>query len=121
MSACNATWTDVFTLTATGTCACPAPSRRDDMEHDTPMNAAGKSILAGLQDALAYAQGETAHGHTHTVQVPAVVDVKAIRTRLGLTSRPLPALWLSARFHPELGAGQAPARRASAPLACGDR
>jgi len=55
------------------------------MEHDTPMNAAGKSILAGLQDALAYAQGETAHGHTHTVQVPAVVDVKAIRTRLGLT------------------------------------
>jgi putative transcriptional regulator len=55
------------------------------MEHDTPMSAAGKRILAGLQDALAYAQGEIAHGHTHTVQIPAMVDVKAIRKRLGLT------------------------------------
>jgi putative transcriptional regulator len=55
------------------------------MQHDTQMSAAGKSILTGLQDALAYAQGETAHGHARTVQVPAMVDVKAIRKRLGLT------------------------------------
>jgi putative transcriptional regulator len=49
------------------------------------MSAAGKSILAGLQDALAYAQGDTTRGEAHTVQVPATVDVKAIRKRLGLT------------------------------------
>jgi putative transcriptional regulator len=55
------------------------------MEHTTRMSAAGKSILTGLQDALAYAQGDTTRGKTHTVHVPAVVDVKAIRKRLGLT------------------------------------
>ena len=49
------------------------------------MSAAGKSILAGLQDALAYAQGDTTRGHAHTVQIPDTVDVKAIRKRLGLT------------------------------------
>jgi putative transcriptional regulator len=49
------------------------------------MSAAGKSILAGLQDALAYAQGETTRGQAHTVRVPDTVDVKAIRKRLGLT------------------------------------
>jgi putative transcriptional regulator len=49
------------------------------------MSTAGKSILAGLQDALAYAQGDTTRGQAHTVQVPATVDVKAIRKRLGLT------------------------------------
>jgi len=49
------------------------------------MSAAGNSILAGLQDALAYAQGETTRGQPHTVHVPATVDVEAIRTRLGLT------------------------------------
>jgi putative transcriptional regulator len=49
------------------------------------MSTAGKSILAGLHDALAYAQGDTTRGQAHTVQVPATVDVKAIRKRLGLT------------------------------------
>ena len=49
------------------------------------MSAAGKSILAGLQDALAYAQGDTTRGQSDTVRVPATVDVKAIRKRLGLT------------------------------------
>ena len=29
------------------------------MEHNAHMSAAGKSILAGLQDALAYAQDDT--------------------------------------------------------------
>ncbi len=55
------------------------------MAHDTPMSTAGKSILAGLRNALAYAQGDTTRGQAHTVQVPATVDVKAIRKRLGLT------------------------------------
>jgi putative transcriptional regulator len=55
------------------------------MEHNAPMSAAGKSILAGLQDALAYAQGDTTRGQSHTVRVPDTVDVKAIRKRLGLT------------------------------------
>jgi putative transcriptional regulator len=55
------------------------------MANTTHMSAAGNSILAGLQDALAYAQGETTRGQPHTVHVPATVDVKAIRTRLGLT------------------------------------
>jgi len=52
------------------------------MAHDTPTNTAGKSILAGLHDALAYAQGDTTRGQAHTVQVPATVDVKAIRKHL---------------------------------------
>ena len=55
------------------------------MEHDTYLSAAGKSMLAGLQDALAYAQGDTTRGQPQTVQVPASVDVKALRKRLGLT------------------------------------
>ena len=49
------------------------------------MSAAGTSILAGLQDALAHAQGETTRGQAHPVHVPDTVDVKAIRKRLGLT------------------------------------
>jgi putative transcriptional regulator len=48
-------------------------------------NTAGDSILAGLQDALAYAQGDTTRGQAHTVRVPDTVDIKAIRKRLGLT------------------------------------
>jgi putative transcriptional regulator len=45
----------------------------------------GESIIAGLQDAIAYAQGEQARGRTSMVRVPDYVDVKAIRQRLGLT------------------------------------
>ena len=55
------------------------------MPNDTHMSAAGKTILAGLHDALAYAQGDTTRGQAHTVQIPDRVDVKAIRKRLGLT------------------------------------
>jgi putative transcriptional regulator len=55
------------------------------MQHDTRMSAAGKSILTGLQDALAYAQGNITRGDAHTVHIPEAVDVKAIRKRLGLT------------------------------------
>lgn len=46
---------------------------------------AGESIIAGMQDALAYAQGDQTRGTPHTVTVPDTIDVKAIRTRLGLT------------------------------------
>jgi putative transcriptional regulator len=49
------------------------------------MSRAGESIIAGLKDAIAYAQGETVRGVAHTVCVPEQVDVKAIRKRLGLT------------------------------------
>ena len=49
------------------------------------MTKAGKSITAGLQDALAYVQGDTSRGHAQVVQVPVEGDVKAIRKRLGLT------------------------------------
>jgi putative transcriptional regulator len=55
------------------------------MQHSPHMSAAGNSILAGLQDALAYAQGDTTRGQPSTVRVPDTVDVKAIRKRLGLT------------------------------------
>lgn len=55
------------------------------MPDERPISDVGASILAGLQDALAYAQGETARGDAHTVQMPAPVDVKALRKRLGLT------------------------------------
>ena len=46
---------------------------------------AGDSIIAGMRDALAYAQGEAARGEAHVVSVPDTIDVKAIRTRQGLT------------------------------------
>ena len=46
---------------------------------------AGKSIIAGMRDALAYAQGETHRGQAHTVCVPETIDVKAIRQRQKLT------------------------------------
>jgi putative transcriptional regulator len=49
------------------------------------MTKAGQSIAAGLQDALAYVQGDTSRGHAQVVRVPVEVDVKAIRKRLGLT------------------------------------
>jgi putative transcriptional regulator len=55
------------------------------MPHETRIRAAGRSILSGLQDALAYAQGDTTRGQAQTVQVPATVDVRALRNRLGLT------------------------------------
>jgi putative transcriptional regulator len=55
------------------------------MKQEKQRHTAGKRIIAGLQDALAYAQGDTARGRAHTVRVPTTIDVKAIRQRLGLT------------------------------------
>ncbi len=42
------------------------------------------TIMAGLADALAYAQGDKSRGKKHLVKVPAV-DVAAARKKLGLT------------------------------------
>lgn len=47
------------------------------------MAKAGKRILKGAREALAYARGETAEGFV--VHVPETVDVRAIRLRLGLS------------------------------------
>lgn len=46
------------------------------------MSKAGESILRGARQALAYAKGERDGFVAH---VPEVLDVKAIRSRLGLT------------------------------------
>lgn len=45
----------------------------------------GNEIIAGLENALAYTKGGTESNRTHTVNVPADVDVKAIRQRTGLS------------------------------------
>lgn len=55
------------------------------MADNTPLNPAAQSILAGLQDALAYAHGDTTRGQAHTVPGASAIDVKALRKRLGLT------------------------------------
>jgi len=41
-------------------------------------------IMAGLEDALAYAKGDAGRGIAHVVRVP-VADVKAARRKLGMT------------------------------------
>ena len=43
-----------------------------------------ESLKAGLEDALAYAEGDNSRGKVHVVQVP-LVDVKSARKRLGLS------------------------------------
>jgi putative transcriptional regulator len=42
-------------------------------------------IVAGLEDAISYARGEKTKGNSKRFNVPENVDVKAIRSRLGLT------------------------------------
>lgn len=50
------------------------------------MSKAGKSIIAGLEQALAYANGEKAGTVTHEIaRVPVEIDVAAIRKELGLS------------------------------------
>lgn len=44
----------------------------------------GKKIIGGLTEALAHARGKKL-GKVHRVSVPNEIDVKAIRSRLGLT------------------------------------
>ena len=47
-------------------------------------NKMADSIRRGLEEALAYAEG-TADAGRYGVHIPEDIDVKAIRTRLGLT------------------------------------
>jgi putative transcriptional regulator len=78
------------------------------------METVGESIIAGLKDAIAYAQGETSRGQKHIVRVPEYVNVRAIRERQGLTQRQfaqcygfgLSAVrnWEQGRRHPERSA-----------------
>lgn len=44
-----------------------------------------KSILRGARDALAYARGDKSRGKATVYRVPARVDVRNLRKRLGLT------------------------------------
>ncbi len=48
------------------------------------MSKVANSIRRGLEEAVAYARGE-ARGETYRVHVPKRVDVRAIRTKLGMT------------------------------------
>lgn len=48
------------------------------------MSKIADSIRRGLQEAVAYAKGE-ADKDSHRVHVPKKIDVKAIRTNLGMT------------------------------------
>ena len=45
----------------------------------------GTKILAGMRQAVAYAKGQKVKVRQTTVKTPSVVDVKAIRERLGLS------------------------------------
>lgn len=47
--------------------------------------AAGRKILDGLTEALAHSRGQTTEAREYTVRVPDVIDVKAVRSKLGLT------------------------------------
>ena len=49
------------------------------------MSKGADSIQAGLEQAVAYVKGEARRGYR--VHVPAHVDVKAIRTKLGMTQQ----------------------------------
>ena len=48
------------------------------------MGKMAESIRRGLEEAVAYARGEAKEG-AYRVHVPAVIDVRAIRTKLGMT------------------------------------
>lgn len=50
------------------------------------MSKVGKSILRGLEQALAFANG-TADESKYVVHIPPEIDIKAIRGRLGMTQR----------------------------------
>lgn len=74
------------------------------------MSKVGQSIIRGLEQALAIANG-TAKKSTYVVHIPPKIDVKAIRGRLGLTHQKFAArfgfnittlrLWEQGRRVPE--------------------
>jgi len=50
------------------------------------MSKIGESMIRGLKEALAIAEG-TARKGTYVVHIPAEIDVRAIRGRLGMTQQ----------------------------------
>jgi putative transcriptional regulator len=42
-------------------------------------------VMAGLEDAIAYAQGDKSRGHARLVEVPKRVNAKAVRRKLGMS------------------------------------
>jgi|SRR5450631_2321453 putative transcriptional regulator len=50
------------------------------------MSKIGESMIRGLKDALAIAEG-TARKGAYVVHIPAEIDVRAIRSRLGMTQQ----------------------------------
>jgi putative transcriptional regulator len=87
-------------------------------------------IKAGLADAIAIARGE-ADPSTYRVHVPAEVDVKAIRRKLGMTQAEfarsfgfaLDAVqnWEQGRRRPHFPQGHRPGARRRPPRPCGVR
>ena len=51
------------------------------------MSTPGKDIIAGLEDALAYANGDTSRARVSEAHIPEKIDVRAIRKRLGMTQK----------------------------------
>lgn len=45
----------------------------------------GKDILEGLEDALAYAKGDTGRARISPVRIPTTINVSALRKRLDMT------------------------------------
>jgi len=45
----------------------------------------GDEIVEGLENAVAFARGDTSKGRPTVVEVPDTIDVKSIRLRLGYT------------------------------------
>jgi putative transcriptional regulator len=67
------------------------------MESDLMARIAFEKIMAGLDDALAYADGDTSRGVAHQVKV-ANVDITQLREKLGLSQDRFASLFgLSAR------------------------
>jgi putative transcriptional regulator len=58
------------------------------------MSKASKSILRGAHDALAFLRGDTAKGRTTVVMVPARIDARAIRRKLGMSQAEFAANFL---------------------------
>ena len=54
--------------------------------------AAFESIMAGLEDALAYARGDRSRGVAHAIEV-SEVDVRGVRARLGLSQSGFAAMF----------------------------
>lgn len=67
------------------------------MESETMARLAFEKIMAGLEDALAYANGDSSRATVHAVQVEDI-DITRLREKLGLSQDRFAALFgLSAR------------------------